>query len=89
MKKVGQVTPEERDTIRKLYERRNGLTELAKILTADNSDLYEKMVTDLGATISEFQAWWDNTSAKYRWESCQGGNWQINFETCDIYLVEP
>ena len=33
---VGQVTPEERDEIQKLFERKNGLTELAKILTADN-----------------------------------------------------
>ena len=43
MKKlVGQVTPEEKNEIQTLFERRNGLNELAKILTADNSDLYEK-----------------------------------------------
>ena len=31
-KLVGQVTPEERDEIQMLFERRNGLNELAKIL---------------------------------------------------------
>ena len=32
-KKVGQVTPEEKIEIQQLFERRNGLNELAKILT--------------------------------------------------------
>ena len=36
---VGQVTPEERDEIQKLFERKNGLTELAKILTVKNGEL--------------------------------------------------
>ena len=32
-KLVGQVTPEEKDEIQRLFERRNGLNELAMILT--------------------------------------------------------
>jgi hypothetical protein len=35
------------------------LNELAKILTADNADLYEKLVKDLGETGTKFQNWWD------------------------------
>ena len=88
MKKlVGQVTPEERTEIQMLFERRNGLNELAKILTADNAELYEKLVKDLGETGTRFQKWWDDMAAKYQWESAEGGNWEINFETCEIYLV--
>ena len=86
-KLVGQVTPEERDSIRQLFERRNGLNELAKILTADNEELYEKLVGDLGETGMKFQQWWDGMADKYKWESREGGNWEINFETCEIYLV--
>ena len=41
---VGNVSVEERDEIKRLFERRNGLNELARILTADNSELYEKLV---------------------------------------------
>lgn len=47
-KVVGQVTIEERNEIQQLFERRNGLNELAKILTADNHELYEKLVKDMG-----------------------------------------
>ena len=86
-KLVGQVTPEERTEIQTLFERRNGLNELAKILTADNAELYEKLVKDLGETGTKFQQWWDRMAAKYQWESAENGNWEINFDTCEIFLV--
>ena len=90
MKKlVGQVTPEEKNEIQTLFERRNGLNELAKILTADNTDLYEKLVKDLGETGSKFQNWRDTMAKKYQWEGTENGNWEINFETCEIFLVNP
>ena len=84
---VGQVTPEEKNEIQTLFERRNGLNELAKILTADNGELYEKLVKDMGETGIKFQSWWDRMAQKYQWESAADGNWEINFETCEIFLV--
>ena len=88
-KLVGQVTPEERTEIQTLFERRNGLNELAKILRADNAELYEKLVKDIGETGTKFQNWWDRMAEKYHWESAEGGNWEINFDTREILLVEP
>ena len=63
-KLVGQVTPEERTEIQTLFERRNGLNELAKILTADNAELYEKLVKDMGETGTRFHgtAWQRSTN---------------------------
>ncbi len=87
--KTGQVTPQERDEIQALFERRNGLNELARILTADNTELYERLIKDLGETGTKFQEWWDRMSKKYQWESADDGNWEIDFSTCDIYLVTP
>lgn len=88
-KVVGQVTVEEKNEIQQLFERRNGLNELAKVLTADNGELYEKLVKDMGETGTKFQQWWDRMYEKYNWENVEGGNWEIDFETCEIYLVEP
>ena len=88
MKKViGRVTEEEKNEIQTLFERRNGLNELSQILTAENEALYEKLVKDLGETGAKFQNWWNRMGEKYNWESAEGGNWEINFETCEIYLV--
>ena len=86
-KVIGQVKTEKKNEILHLFERRNSLNELAKILTADNAELYEKLVKDLGETGSKFQSWWDRMGAKYQWESVEGCNWEINFDTCEIYLV--
>lgn len=88
-KEVGRVTEEERDEIQQLFERRNGLTELAKILTADNTELYERLIKDLGDTSTKFQQWWNRMSQKYQWESAENCNWEIDFNECKIYLVKP
>lgn len=88
MKKlVGQVTEEEKNEIQTLFERKNGLAELSKILTVENNDLYEKLVKDMGETGTRFQKWWDAMGAKYSWESHSNGNWEINFQTNEIFLV--
>ena len=84
---VGQVTVEEKNEIQALFERRNGLNELSQILTVENEALYEKLVKDLGETGVKFQDWWNRMGEKYNWESAEGGNWEIDFETCNIYLV--
>jgi CXXX repeat modification system protein len=34
----------------------------------------------------KFQKWWSDMAQKYGWESAEGGNWEIDFDTCDIYL---
>ena len=80
-KRVGQVTLDEKNEIQYLFERRNGLNELAKILTAENEALYEKLIKDMGETSVNFQKWWDDMAKKYNWESLEGGNWEIDFET--------
>lgn len=88
-KTIGKVTEQERNEIQALFERRNGLNELAKILTADNAELYERLVKDMGETGTKFQNWWDSLAQKYQWESAEDGHWEINFDTCEIVLVTP
>ena len=88
-KAIGKVTELERNEIQALFERRNGLNELAKILTSDNAELYERLVKDMGETGTKFQNWWDSMAQKYNWESAENGHWEINFDTCEIILVIP
>lgn len=88
-KAIGKVTEQERNEIQALFERRNGLNELAKILTADNAELYDRLVKDMGETGTKFQNWWDSMAQKYNWESAENGHWEINFDTCEIILVIP
>lgn len=66
---IGHVLPEERDEIQTLFERRTGLNELAQILKPDNSELYERLVKDMGETSFKFQKWWNSMANKYHAES--------------------
>lgn len=86
--KVGQVTIEEKDEIQSLFERKNGLKELFQILQPDNETLYQKLIADMGKTSTEFQNWWSQMSEKYNWEKSKNGRWEIDFDTCEIFLVE-
>lgn len=86
---VGQVSQEECNEIRQLFERRNGLNELAKIITVDNSALYERLIKDMGETATKFQDWWNRMGTKYNWESAENGSWEIDFNDCQIFLVTP
>lgn len=88
-KVVGRVSETERDEIQALFERRNGLNELAKVLTPDNTELYEKLVKDLGKTGLYFQNWWSKMAQKYSWEFDENGHWEIDFNTCIISLIIP
>lgn len=88
-KLVGKVSEEERNAIQSLFERRNGLNELAKILPPANHELYERLVIDLGETETKFQSWWKMMALKYHWESDDNGHWEIDFDTCEIFLVLP
>lgn len=84
---VGHVTDSEKNEIQRLFERRNGLNELAKILTPENEMLYERLVKDMGDTTTKFQQWWDSMAQKYQWEGAENGSWEINFQTNEIILV--
>lgn len=88
MKKIiGQVTQDERDIIKALFERKNGLVELAQIVSPDNDKLYEKLINDFAETNSKFEKWWKEMSSKYNWEFEANSHWEIDFESCNVYLL--
>ncbi len=87
-KLVGKVTPEQRDEIQALFERRNSLKELFLVVPPNNQDLYERVVADMAQTQKLFEKWWSDRGAEYQWEGTENGHWEINFDTCEIFLSE-
>lgn len=91
-RKIGSVTPQERDEVKALFERKNGLSELFRALAGSDSEqlttstIYDRLVKDMGEAATTFQGWWDEKSLKYGWETIKGYRWEIDFTTCDIYL---
>lgn len=87
-KLIGKVTDAERDEIKRLFERKNGLSELFKIVDPANEALYNRVIADMGETTTKFQKWWDDKAMQYGWKSVEGRTWEIDFEYCNIYITE-
>jgi CXXX repeat modification system protein len=88
--KVGSVTKEEKEEIKKLYERKLALMDILPSLNLTNeqkNEMYEKVVQDIGKTNLLFQSWWDEKGLKYNWKSAENGKWIIDFDTNDIFLL--
>lgn len=91
-RELGKITPEERDEIKILFERKNGLVELAKALSGmsrqelEASGLYDKVTQDIGRASTQFQGWFDKTSRKYGWENRPGHRWEVDFDTCTVSI---
>jgi CXXX repeat modification system protein len=83
---VGKVTEGERDEIKAIFERKNGLRELFGTIQDPAHPLYERIVQDMGATEVRFQRWWDDRRRQYRWKGETGHHWEIDFETCEIFM---
>ena len=89
---VGKVTLKERDEILALFERKNGLVELVHALAEANDEalknsyFYEKIIADMGKTVTKYQQWWDNRVKLYQWKNIPGYVWEINFDSCQVFL---
>ena len=89
---VGRVSPDERDQIKALHERKSALVELTRSLASGDSEIsqsnlfYEKLVTDMARTHSQFQQWWDEKGRHYGWIGQPGCCWEIDFLTCEVFL---
>jgi CXXX repeat modification system protein len=88
-KRIGQVSEPEKEEIRALSHRKNGLIELSKIIEVndDNKSQYERLLKDIVEASICFQQWWDDMETKYQWENHPDGNREIDFQTNDVYLV--
>lgn len=87
-KYVWKLSEEEVSEIRKLFEKKVALENLVKIIDPENQKLYAKVTEDYTTLLSQYQGWWGTMSQKYNWERSEKGGWTVNFETCEVFLME-
>lgn len=85
---VGKVTIEEKNQIMTCFERKHALLELAPVVKANNTALYEQVIKDLEEVKTQMSAWWSEMAKKYKWKGTKNGMWNINFTTCEIELIK-
>ena len=86
MKIVGQVTKEEVEEIKILYEKEVALKNLLVL------KLSEKIKIDIENDLEKIQSlmekWWKEKSQKYKWEGADKNRWEVAFSDGKITLVE-
>lgn len=84
-KVIWKLSEDEKKEILNLFEKKVALENLSKVIEPENEKLYNKLISDYGKTVTEFQNWWTKTSTKYTWE---GKSWRIDFDTNEVILQE-
>jgi CXXX repeat modification system protein len=87
---VGKVSVAEKDELLKYFQRKNALIELSSSLNlkaTEKTELYEKIVTDLGVANFNVEQWWKMKGQAYQWRGSDEGQWMIDFDTCEIILT--
>lgn len=86
MKKVGDVTEEEKEEIYDMFEKYNALCNLKNIISS-HDEMYSKLVFELEKIEKEQNIWWKKKQKKYNWELQNEREWMIDFSSNEIYLV--
>jgi CXXX repeat modification system protein len=90
---VGIVTEKEKNEVMVLFERKIGIEELTATMESDllptekKEIMQDKMISELGKVMLNLQVWWDRMYEKYNWKSVEGYMWNIDFQTCEIFLT--
>lgn len=85
--KIGEVSVMESNLLYGIFKHLNSLEELDLIIT-DTDEEYMRFQEDLQLTRMKFHLWWDTMSESYGWDGHENGHWEIDFETCEIFLSE-
>lgn len=76
---------EELKAIRGIYEKKLALENLAKIIKPDaNPEMYHRLISDYGATVHNFEDWWNAIFCKYKVEA---GDYNVDFKNSQIILT--
>jgi CXXX repeat modification system protein len=89
----GKVSEVERDEIKLIFRRKLALAEMFLALgKADDTafdKLYERALADMGETAERFHNWWRTTATRHGWQGAEGASWRIDFDSCEVFLVQP
>lgn len=89
-KLIAKISEAERDEIRSLFERKGSLLELFQTFDGEDNEqsnkLFNKVVNELSITNRAYKEWFTAKSTEHNWENVPGKSWQIDFDTCEVFL---
>ncbi len=92
--KLGNLTLKEKEEILLLLEKKWALQELIDALDSqpysdeEKKILHNRIVTDLEKNQTAYEKWMSGISRKYHWKIDERGQWRIDFNTSEIFIVQ-
>lgn len=80
-KVICTLSEKEFEVIEDLFEKKVALENLTKIIDAENTALYDKLVSDYGKVTRKYNDWWGNLQQQFQWN---GKTWWLNFDTHEV-----
>ena len=84
---LGIVNEEEYQNLVTIFERKTALSELVKIIDADNTALYEKVLKDYSEMQSRLVDWWQATAQNHGWKYDSSNSWRIDLGSKEVFLT--
>lgn len=91
---ITELPDDERQEIENLFERINSLESLSLTLAADNklfkenSDMYERIITDLTDTRKKFNQWWLFLADKYNLDKDHLSQYHVDFQDSNLFSYD-
>jgi CXXX repeat modification system protein len=82
--KLCEISEQELKEIEKLFKKRLALVEMAKDIKKDDSEIYEKIVDDLGTVELSINLWWEKIHLANNIRPNPGTRLKIDFKTREI-----
>lgn len=82
---IGTISEDDKKELIKIYERKNSLEELV-IEISEEEKMYSQIRTDLEITSVTINEWWAKIAFKYNLKFDEKGQWELNFETNEVFL---
>lgn len=92
MTKILSILETEKDEIESLFERINSLHSLSLTLAAnndlfqENSNMFERIVSDLTQTQKMYNQWWQRIADKYHLDKSRLEEYRVNFQDSYLYF---
>ncbi len=93
MRLLGTLEENEKSEIEEIYYRRVTLENMILVLQergnmeeSGSESLYQRLVQDMSETIKRMQDWWNKTSTYHGWEYRRENNWEVKFDSGEVYL---
>lgn len=92
MKKIANITIDEKDKMEDLFEKKNSFEDLIETLKSSNTNIedvfYKKVTDEYNDAKKNYQDYWTYLGNKYKLQKYGQNELEMSFRKCEIYYLD-